>query len=364
MHVLSPTKITLAALILLLSACGGDSEMFNPTASSNIGGEAGSQQLPYPPTVAARSHSAPADGATLSGFVRLEVEGYRLVNVELLPAEGYSPKHGAFVTYDGYEFEPEQGWLDLDTMRLPNGPINVRISGFDSKAGEPGNEVVMMPARTWYINNASTLAPLSASVAAAPANGAALSGIIRLEVSGSGLANVELLPATGYAPKLGTFNISADRSRAWLDFDTRAMPDGVRNLRISAFNVTPGQSGAREIVAMPARQWNFRNGATSEFTARLSSAPIHGDILGGKVHLEVTGAGLENVELLPANGYAPKIGSFHMSVDKTRAFLDFNPADLPAGVTEVRISAFSKPAGQSGAREIVVMPARQWDIRH
>jgi len=77
-------------------------------------------------------------------------------------------------------------------------------------------------------------------------------------VRGSGIRNVELLPATGYTPKLGVFSISADRKFAWLDFDTRALPNGVLAARISAFDQPAGLNAA-EIIAMPVREWELRH---------------------------------------------------------------------------------------------------------
>lgn len=354
------------SLSILLAACGGSGNESPSTEAS--GNPATTRLLPYPPYIVGDVKVAPADGATISGFVRIEVQGYRMGNVELLPPTGYNPKYGVFNVYDGYEFNPEQAWLDLDTTKLPNGPITVRISGFEAPSGQPGRELVIMAPRTWNVNNPSPLAPLSATVASAPANGATISGTTRLEVRGTGLANVELLPASGYAPKLGVFNVSPDRTYAWLDFDSRSVADGIKGVRISAFNVTQGQSNATEVVAMPARQWNVQNGSAPPpavpFTAMVTAAPAHGSTVTGMVHLEVRGSGLANIELLPANGYTPKLGTFSTSVDKTRAWLDFDPKVLPIGVNEVRISAFSKPAGQPNAQEIAAMPARQWNIRY
>src|SRR5690606_24216820 len=145
--------------------------------------------------------SAPEDGAQLSGIVRLEVRGVQMENVELLPASGYLPRHGVFkVSEDG-----SLAWLDLDTTRLPDGEVNVRISAFDVAAGQAGaREIIAMPARTWTISNpAISSSPFSASVSAAPANGATVRGTVRLEVRGNGIANAELLPASGYTPRLG-----------------------------------------------------------------------------------------------------------------------------------------------------------------
>lgn len=143
---------------------------------------------------------------------------------------------------------------------------------------------------------------------------------------------------------------------------------GAQEVRVSAYNVAEGQPNATEIVAMPARRWQFTNNAASSFTAMLASAPVHGAIVGGLSILEVRGQGLENVELLPATGHTPILGRFTISPDKTYAYLFFDTAYYPteryaAGYPlDARISAFSAPPGQPNAREIVVMPARHWRL--
>lgn len=311
---------------------------------------------------------APASGATVSGTVRLEVRGNGIVNAELLPAQGYLPRLGVFnVSPDG-----TFAWLDFDTATLPNGAADVRISAYNVAAGQPNAvEVIAMPARRWEVaNGAPQPSPaFSATVTGAPVNGAVVAGVIRLEVRGSGIGNVELLPATGYAPRLGAFNISTDRTYAWLDFDTASLPDGPLDVRISAFNVAAGQPNATEIVAMPVRRWELRNGRppsppAATFAVTSIVAPPHDAVLNGVARLEVTGSGLENVELLPAAGYTPRLAVFNISTDKTRAWLDFDTRFLPNGPLDVRISAFNVPAGNPNATEIVAMPARRWQLQH
>lgn len=367
-----------AGAAMLLAACGGgggadvasntsQTTQLRPTVWTSEGRSFNSCSLspgcsgnPYAPFFA-RTSMAPAEGAALSGLVRIEIRGNELANVELLPASGYTPRYGVFnITGDR-----TVAWLDLDTTRLPNGPIGVRVSAFDVAAGQPGaREIVAMPARTWNINNAAPpSSAFSASVVTAPANGAVVSGITRLEVRGSGIVNAELLPATGYAPKLATFNVSADRTIAWLDFDTRSLQDGARDVRISAYNVTEGQPGATEIVAMPARRWTVGNG-TGPFVASVTMAPVNGEIVSGRTLLEVRGSGLKNVELLPASGYTPRLGVFTIGMNGTYAWLEFDSTALPNGLRDVRVSAFDVAAGQPNAREIVAMPARQWELRH
>ncbi|KIF79787.1 hypothetical protein [Noviherbaspirillum autotrophicum] len=364
-----------ASLLMLLGACGGTGNpdagpsgaLLLPTTFTSEGRLLNTCSLdprcsgvPTAPFFASTS-MAPAEGAVLAGLVRLEVSGNDMANVELLPATGYTPQLGVF----NLSGDKTRAWMDLDTTVLPNGPLNVRISAFNVPAGQAGaTEIVAMPARTWNISNtAAPPASFVATLTAAPADGAIVSGTTRLEIRGSAIANAELLPASGYAPRLGVFNVSADKTLAWLDFDTRSLPDGVRDVRVSAFNVTDGQPNAREIVAMSARRWDFRNGSAS-FTASVTMAPVHGDIVSGATRLEVRGSDIMNVELLPANGYAPRLGVFTVSGDRKFAWLDFDTSALPNGVLEARISAFNVAAGQPNAKEIVAMPARQWNLRH
>ena len=177
------------------------------------------------------------------------------------------------------------------------------------------------------------------------------------------MVNVELLPESGYDPKLGVFNVSDDRTFAWLDLDTRSLPDGVHAARISAFNVTAGQPGAVEAIAMAPRRWTVQNGTAPDFKAQLMSAPLHGETISGRIFLDVRGTGIENVELLPANGYEPKYGIFRVYATKKAAYLEFDPSTLPPGVHEFRISAFNRQAGAADAQEMVIMPARQWKIQ-
>lgn len=362
-------------LLMLLGACGGGENgdagatgaRLLPTFFTSDGRILNSCSLdprcsgvPTAPFFVAAA-MAPAGGAALAGLVRLEVSGNDMANVELLPASGYSPRLGVF----NISGDKTRAWMDLDTTALPNGPLSVRISAFNVAAGQPGaTEIIAMPARTWNISNTSAPpAAFAATLTAAPADGAVISGTTRLEIRGSAIANAELLPASGYAPRLGVFNVSADRTLAWLDLDTRSLPDGVHDVRISAFNVTDGQPDAREIMAMPARRWDVRNGTTS-FTASVTMAPVHGDIVSGATRLEVRGSGLQNVELLPATGYAPHLGVFAVSADRKFAWLDFDTSALPTGVLQARISAFNVAAGQPDATEIIAMPTRQWNLQH
>jgi proprotein convertase subtilisin/kexin type 2 len=117
----------------------------------------------------------------------------------------------------------------------------------------------------------------------APQHNATLQETVRLEVRGAGIGNVELLPASGYTPLYVRFNISADGTQAWADFDTRALANGQLSLRISAFDGPPGTPGTREIVAMTPRAWNIANTPTGP-------APGQGDPLFGRQwHLKNTG---------------------------------------------------------------------------
>lgn len=369
----NPGRLLRAAFIIFLSACGGNDNTaaantaatLLPTVFTSEGRALNS--CGFHPVCSGNPHApffanvslAPTDGATLSGIVRLEVSGNEMANVELLPAMSYAPKLGIF----NISADKTRAWLDLDTTTMPNGSVHVRISAFNVPAGQAGVEIITMPARIWNISNAGLPpAPFTAALTAAPVNGAVVNGITRLEVRGSGMANVELLPASGYMPKLGVFNVSTDRTLAWLDFDSRSLPDGIQDVKISAFNVTEGQPGAVEIVVMPSRRWELRNGVG--FTASVTMAPLHGAMVSGVARLEVRGSGMENVELLPVEGYSPKYGKFIISADKTFAWLDWDSRILEGGPLPTRISAFNKPAGSSDAREIIAMPVREWTMNN
>lgn len=92
---------------------------------------------------------------------------------------------------------------------------------------------------------------------------------------GSGLVNVELSPATGFSPRVGTFSISADGTIAQLDFNTAALASGLVQLRVSAFDAPAGNPAAREIVVMPARTWVIINPpATAPILIQLSDLPF------------------------------------------------------------------------------------------
>lgn len=94
---------------------------------------------------------APANGATIEGFVTLEVVGDLLENVELLPPTGYLPLYGSFIINPAKTVAT----LVFDTTAFPNGTFSARISAYNQPAGSPNptTEIVAMTTRTWTINN-------------------------------------------------------------------------------------------------------------------------------------------------------------------------------------------------------------------
>lgn len=374
--------VAISTLAVVIAACGGGADVelagsgtrLAPTVWTSDG--RGTNTCAYDPLCSNNPYAPfnvhsgqyanvgfPADGATISGMVRLQVSGLALENVELVPASGYLPRYGIFQLAN----DKTHAWLDLDTTKLPNGPVAVRAAAFNKPAGQAGAvELTAMSPRTWIVNNTNPpVQALSVAAASAPGDGAAVAGTVRLEVRGTGIANAELLPGVGYTPRLGQFNVSADRTYAWLDLDTRTIPDGVRDVRVSVFNVTQGQAGAQEVVAISPRRWDFRNGVGADFHGAVTVAPLHGSTLSGVVVLEVRGAGLRNIELLPAQGYTPIRGTFSVwSPQYAIGYYNFDTRTLPNGPIDLRISAFSVAPGQPGAREIIAMPPRQWIIRN
>lgn len=143
-----------------------------------------------------------------------------------------SSRPGTFEAF-GLSRDKFVGWLDFDTRTLPNGPVTIRTSAFNVPAGQPGAiDWVAMSPRTWIINNSAMPPGFTANLASAPSDGAIVSGTVRIELRGTGIANAELLPASGYTPRHSQFNVSADKTYAWIDFDTRALPGGPADQRL------------------------------------------------------------------------------------------------------------------------------------
>lgn len=354
----------IAALVLAgLASCGGGGGASDGSVPADTSITLVEPQSAVASVFSAQVTTAPDDGATVSGTVTLEVKGANIANVELLPADGYLPRYAVFIVSD----DKTSATATFDTTKFPDGALVVRISAFDTPAGSAtATEIIAMPARTWNIKNGAKPPPgtFSAQLSAAPADGTSISGTVAIEVTGSNIRNVELLPSQGNIPILATFTVSADRTRASLLLDTTTLSDGAMAVRISAFDAPAGMP-ANEIVAMPARTWIIKNKAVpGTFSAQVTAAPADGATVSGKVHLEVTGTGIENVELLPSMGYVPIFATFSVSADKTKATLDFDTTRLSNGTLAVRISAFNVPARTPGASEIVAMPTRSWNIKN
>lgn len=254
------------ALCAFLASCGGgDSGVSSNSGSSTLA--AGTTTAPASNFTATLT-SAPADGTYICSMATLEVRGSGLRNVELLPPTGYSPKLGTFtVSADG-----KIARMQFDPGRFPNGEIRARISAFNAPAGQPAQEIVVMPERTWRIANDTPPclspgssgqtpdpnAPFSATLTQAPADGTYVCSMTTIEVQGNRLRNVELLPPNSYTPKLGTFTVSANGRLARMDFDPRQWPNGDLHVRISAFDAPAGQA-ANEIVLTQDRIWRIAN---------------------------------------------------------------------------------------------------------
>lgn len=108
----------------------------------------------------------------------------------------------------------------------------------------------------------STAPALAAHVTAAPADGSDGSIICafpRIEVAGTGMKNVELVPEAALSPVIARFTVSADGTLATLPFDALPKSTTLR-VRIVAYDSLPGQPG-QMVVAMEARTWNIGNPA-------------------------------------------------------------------------------------------------------
>ncbi|GIZ51103.1 hypothetical protein [Noviherbaspirillum aridicola] len=101
-------------------------------------------------------------------------------------------------------------------------------------------------------------------------------------------------------------------------------------------------------------------GETGPFTAFLSISPEQNAGLRDIVTLEVRGAGIRNVELVPPDSPGPVIARFNV-VNETVAVLHLDTRTMLNGVLVGRILAYSAPPGEAGA-SIEVMPRREWRL--
>jgi hypothetical protein len=102
----------------------------------------------------------------------------------------------------------------------------------------------------------------NATLTSAPDDGALISDSVRLELEGYGIENAELLPAEGGRP-YALFNVSEDKSRAWIEFDTRTVANGEVRVVIEAYDQPPRTAGASTIGAMQPRSWTVQNASIS-----------------------------------------------------------------------------------------------------
>lgn len=196
------------------------------------------------------------------------------------------------------------------------------------------------------------------------------------------MRNVELVPESGYFPKYGTFNVSSDGTVASFTFNSlNHLFERELNVRIVAWDKPAGEEG-RSIVAMETRTWyphynpkgpcpTMLPGSppppidpptTAAFTVSdLNGEPGDGERVCGTRFITIYGTNIRNAEIVPAEGYFPKYGTFDVDSSGTFGRIFFNPLNVPPGQLGVRIVAFDAPAGQPG-REIVAMPPRTWEI--
>ena len=166
-----PLAPLLALLMSLsLAACGGDGEV---GAVVRTGSSSGSSTTGLTVAIAsnddllwcgisvycpawsvipfnANLQTAPVDGAYLIGTVRLEVVGNGLSSVALLRDDTSNPPIALFNIAPSGTY----AWLDLDTLALQDGQLDVKINAFSIRPNAPGALVItVMEPRTWIIRN-------------------------------------------------------------------------------------------------------------------------------------------------------------------------------------------------------------------
>lgn len=138
------------------------------------------------------------------------------------------------------------------------GVASDRVTDANGSSGGSPSEEGAMPPSSGPSDNGANESDFNATATVAPAEGAVLSDLVRLEVEGRGMENVELLPAEGGRP-YALFHVADDKSRAWVDFDTRTVVNGEVHVVINAYDKPPRTDGASVKSAMPPRSWTIQN---------------------------------------------------------------------------------------------------------
>jgi len=157
---------------------------------------------------------------------------------------------GQFYPYVGLAMQTNE--TTANTTGTPQGTANAMLVDY---------------VHVWTLhNNANSVpgtsapAPFGITQVTAPPDGASISGVVAFRVEGNLLANVELLPATGYTPIYGQFSLSSGNTVAELNWSSTAVANGAIQVRISAFDHSAGQA-ASELVAMQPRTYYLNNTA-------------------------------------------------------------------------------------------------------
>jgi beta-glucanase (GH16 family) len=127
---------------------------------------------------------------------------------------------------------------------------------------------------------APTPGVFSATLTAAPADGAVISGLVTITVSGNLMQNVELVPPNSYLPIYGTFTLNGAGTSATLNWNTAALPNGTLPFRVLAYD-QPAGSNANEIAAMPSRTWTINNGVPAPSPSPSPSPPMPAGFVSG-----------------------------------------------------------------------------------
>jgi hypothetical protein len=217
-------KLTALSFCIALAACGGGGGGSDTPSSQT---DAGSTSTPNGGTPTFPSGSGGGTGSTP-------------------PTEagsGTTPPAGS----DGSTTPPTGG----GSTTPPSSGSGSGTPPSDSTGGNSGSPTTTPPASTF---TAQLVSAPSDGFLDDYAEGTHPNDTVRFVVSGNGLRNVELVSANDVSIKYGTFAISADGTRATLDWPYKSFGHTYFDLRIVAWDVPAGEAG-ESIEVMPARRY-------------------------------------------------------------------------------------------------------------
>ncbi len=212
--------------------------------------------------------SWPADGADIAGTIELLITSlYPPADIDLVVCETRDPVSGVWVPLVPPPTNPEPGqWLqEINTLALPNGIRDFRVTLTDQRLPGPSDDRKAQAVVALRIDNIPPAAP----ALLAPAPGQTVGGTLHVEASAmpedAWVASAEISTDGIQWTEMATDYFAPD---GWnFDLDTRELPGGTYLLRVTCSDAAENStsSAAIPVLVSPSYpSWRQDRGITSD----------------------------------------------------------------------------------------------------